>query len=651
MCGNSAMHRMGSARRTLFVLALLLPVAAFPQSDPYRWPLDLPRVLTSSFGEYRPGRFHAGIDLRTGGIGQPVYSAADGHVTRVRCSPWGYGKAVYVQFADGNSAVYAHLDDYSDALRAYVRAEQHKAASYTVDLYPAANLFPVKKGELIAKSGQTGIGAPHLHYELRDASGQPVNPRKLNLSWPDAVPPVIDKVVIVPGGPDALLDGGMKPLVRKVTRGEDGKLRVAPLRARGPIGFGADLHDPGEGGYTLGVHELHAMTGGTPFFTMRHDYVSYDNNKNGAVAYHPLMKDEGRFLLTYRWPGNVCPSYTQTPGEGWLTVGDAPIEVTLRAVDFYGNACEVLVPITPMPSGEPQPPAQGVASPGHLDLTYLGQHLLLEVTFDGPETETPKLKLHTPTGAFEYTFRRVDASHFALAVEPVASGLHRCEVLHPRLSNATRDVEVFLRGQARDAALGELHVSVPANGPYGLLPLRAYEASESRASTLTRHGKVYTVWPKDAPLDQAITLRLPAPAGIAQPSRAHVYRVSGSGWSRLDTTRTAAGYEVKTSSLGSFAILEDTRPPTLAKVLPEDNYTAQTRRPKIEAQIADDGSGVETIDVRLDGQWLLTAYDPERARINWERDVDLPTGTHSLVFTLTDAAGNVNKLERTLTIP
>ena len=79
-------------------------------------------------------------------------------------------------------------------------------------------------------------------------------------------------------------------------------------------------------------------------------------------------------------------------------------------MDFYGNACEVLVPITPMPLAEPQPPAQGIASPGHLDLTYLGQHLLMEVTFDGPETEIPKLKLHTPTGAFDYTFRRVDAA-------------------------------------------------------------------------------------------------------------------------------------------------------------------------------------------------------------------------------------------------
>jgi hypothetical protein len=619
--------------------------------ESYAWPLELPRVLTSSFGEYRPGRFHAGIDLRTGGIGKPVHAAADGHVTRVRCSPWGYGKAVYVQFNDGNSAVYAHLDDYNDELRAYVRAAQHKAESYTVDLSPPASMFPVKKGALIALSGQTGIGAPHLHYELRDASGQPVNPRKLGLTWPDVIPPTIAKVAIVPGAPDTLIDGGMQPVFRNVARGEDGVYRCAPVKAAGAIGFGVDVVDPGEGGYSLGIYELHALTGGVPFFTMRHDYVSYDNNRNGAVAYHPLLKEQGRFLLAYRWPGNVCQSYQQTESPGWLDMGTQPMEVTLRAIDFFGNAIEVLVPLEPMPLTEPAPPTQGANAAGHFDLSYMGGHFVLEVDFDGPETVPPVLKLQTPSGAIEQRFRRAGDAKFLLAVEPVQPGLHRFEVVHPQVKNGAREVEVFLRGFARGANLGEVQVQVPGNAPYGMLPLRAYESAESRVSSLTRHGKVYTLWPPDAPIDDAITLRLPAPAGITQPARAHVYRVSGSGWSRLDTKRDGNWYEVKTSNLGSFAILEDTRPPVLSKITPEPGYAAKTARPKIEASVADDGSGVDTIDVRLDGEWLLMTYDPEHASIRWDRDEDLPPGAHTISFTITDAAGNTTVQERAIAIP
>jgi len=632
----------------LCVLAATLPVAA---NTSYVWPLELPPVLTSSFGEYRPGRFHAGIDLRTGGIGKPVYAAADGHVTRVRCSPWGYGKAVYVQFTDGNSAVYAHLDDYNDALRAYVRAAQHKAESYTVDLTPPSKQFPVKRGELIAFSGQTGIGAPHLHYELRDRSGQPVNPRKLGITWPDTIPPTIGKVAIVPGAPDTLIDGGMEPVIREVVRGQDGVYRCAPVRAVGPVGFGVDVVDPGEGGYSLGIHELHAMAGGSAFFTMRHDLLSYDNNRNGAVAYHPLLKDRGRFLLAYRWPGNVSESYRQTESAGWLEVGAQPVEVTLRAVDFFGNAVEVLVPVEPLPLAEPPSPTLGAKAEGHLDLRYMGGHLLLEVAFDGPELVAPMLRLQTPGGSLEQRFRRGGDAKFFLAVEPAQSGLHRIEVVHPQVRNGTREVEIFLRGIARSATLGELQVEVPGNAAYGMLAMRAHESGESRAGSLTRHGKVYAVWPEQAPIDEAITLRLPAPAGLANAERAHVYRVSGSGWSRLDTKRSGQWYEVKTTSLGSFAVLEDTRPPVVSKVVPEEGYSAKTARPKIEARIADDGSGVDKIDVRVDGEWLLMTYDPEHASIRWERDEDLSPGPHVITFSIGDAAGNVAVVERKVVIP
>lgn len=636
--------------------AALLALAALAQThsageEPYAWPIDLPRVLTSSFAEYRPGRFHAGIDLRTGGIGVPVHSARDGHVTRVRCSPWGYGKAVYVLFDNGTSAVYAHLDDYNDALRAYVREEQHKAQSYTVDLYPEGKRFPVKRGDLIAYSGETGIGAPHLHYELRDASGQPVNPRKLGLTWPDNRAPVIDKVAVIPADPDALAEGGLAPVVRPVTRGEDGRLRCAPVRARGALGFGALVSDPGEGGYTLGVYELHAMAKGQPFFTMRHDRLSYDNNKNGAVAYHPLLASQGRFLLAYRWPGNVCESYAQTPGDGLLPVGAEPVEVTLRAVDFFGNAVEVLVPIVPDTTPEPAPPAAGANTAGRLNVEYRGGFLDFEVSFNGAETETPVLRMAMPSGTLDHPFRRKNDQTFFLAVEPAQGGTHRFEVRHPRVTNGARDIEVFLRGQGRRAALGKLSVEVPDKAPYGMLALRAYEASESRPSSMRRHGKVYTVWPSNAPLDESITLRLPAPAGIEHPARAHIYRVSGSGWARLDTTRSGAWFEAKSGTLGSFAILEDATAPTIANIQPAEGAAAASRRPKIEAVIADNGSGVDKIDVRLNGKWLLFGYDPEHARIYWSRDEDLPPGTQTLQFRVTDAAGNIATQERTLIIP
>ena len=112
----------------LQTLALISAGFAGGSTGEYAWPLSLDPQLTSSFAEYRTGRFHAGIDLRTAGVGREVFAAGDGYVSRVRCSPYGYGKAVYLQLHDGNSAVYAHLSDFYPELAAFVRAEQHRKA-------------------------------------------------------------------------------------------------------------------------------------------------------------------------------------------------------------------------------------------------------------------------------------------------------------------------------------------------------------------------------------------------------------------------------------------------------------------------------------------------------------------------------------------
>lgn len=81
------------------------------------WPTNASRILTSTFGEYRPGRFHAGIDIRTNGTtGYACYAIADGSVIRMRADFDGYGRALYLKLEDGTFAVYAHLSRFNEEL-------------------------------------------------------------------------------------------------------------------------------------------------------------------------------------------------------------------------------------------------------------------------------------------------------------------------------------------------------------------------------------------------------------------------------------------------------------------------------------------------------------------------------------------------------
>ncbi|MEO6833295.1 MAG: M23 family metallopeptidase, partial [Chitinophagaceae bacterium] len=122
----------------------------------FRIPLDIPVELAGNFGECRPGHFHSGMDIKTKGTeNHPVHAAADGYVSRIKMEPGGFGHGLYITHPNGFTTLYAHLNNFNPALQAYVRQHQYEQESWTVDLQLTPSQFPVKKGQLIAYSGNT----------------------------------------------------------------------------------------------------------------------------------------------------------------------------------------------------------------------------------------------------------------------------------------------------------------------------------------------------------------------------------------------------------------------------------------------------------------------------------------------------------------
>jgi hypothetical protein len=180
------------------MLIILFPRISDAQEVEYHYPLEQEISLSGSYGELRHTHFHAGIDLRVGGVvGAPVYASADGFVSRVSVSPGGYGNALYVSHPDGRVSVYGHLLEFEQRIGEWVRKKQYDNNSFTIDLQPSPDQFVVSKGEMIGRAGNSGSsGGPHLHFELRDAvSGIPVNPLKiLSIEVPDNIRPYIESV-------------------------------------------------------------------------------------------------------------------------------------------------------------------------------------------------------------------------------------------------------------------------------------------------------------------------------------------------------------------------------------------------------------------------------------------------------------------------
>jgi murein DD-endopeptidase MepM/ murein hydrolase activator NlpD len=129
----------------------------YPLVD-FRSPLDIvPPALAGSFGELRPNHFHSGMDYRTNQReGYPVYAIADGYISRLRVQNSGFGLALYINHPNGYTSVYGHLQRFNPKIATQVKTIQYQKKSYEIDEFPNSIQIPVRKGEVIAYTGNTG---------------------------------------------------------------------------------------------------------------------------------------------------------------------------------------------------------------------------------------------------------------------------------------------------------------------------------------------------------------------------------------------------------------------------------------------------------------------------------------------------------------
>lgn len=138
-----------------------------PSTIKYQSPIDYAIVLAGNFGEPRPWHFHGGLDIKTDNQeGKRIYSIADGYVARITVNKYGFGNAIYVNHPDGMTSVYCHLKCFAEG---YESLFERTGRRDTFDFRFASGQLPVKAGDLIALSGNTGHSTgPHLHLELHD---------------------------------------------------------------------------------------------------------------------------------------------------------------------------------------------------------------------------------------------------------------------------------------------------------------------------------------------------------------------------------------------------------------------------------------------------------------------------------------------------
>ncbi len=277
------------------------------------WPIEKFRELSSVFGEYRNFHFHSGIDIPTQKkTGFEVIAPESGWVFRIYTSWWGYGKALYLKLDDNRLVLFGHLSDFSPRIKELVEQKQLQSKSYFLDIFLDQDQIRIKKGELIGFSGETGAGAPHLHFELRDDKNQPLNPLTHGFRVEDSFPPVIKKIAFRPIGMNSNVDGEDKVIILTLSpdsTGENYALKKTPVLS-GKIGLEISAYDR-MNERQLGIYKTTLYLDDELIFSSRYDTLNFETTWMVSLDrdFQLLSQGQGHFYKLYVDPGNELNLY------------------------------------------------------------------------------------------------------------------------------------------------------------------------------------------------------------------------------------------------------------------------------------------------------------------------------------------------------
>ncbi len=325
----------------------------------YHPPLGIPLVLSANFGELRTNHFHMGLDFKTNmKTGYRIYSIADGFVSRIKVSPYGYGKVVYIDHPDGRTSVYAHCSEFKGQIDSLVKLTQEKDQNFEVEIFPPANELKVKRGEVIALSGNTGGStAPHLHFEIRDTKTEhALNPLICGFDIADSKAPEIRAVKVY-----ALTQDGYrypeKEISKVAVKGKAGyfiagdviKVPADYCSKTGGIGLAFDVIDRFDGAINqCGLYGSILIVNGDTIFGQKSDRIPFESSRyvNSHKDFEAYSLLKSKYHKVFRTTENDLPIYHYEKEKGIIGAkpGDV-LPVRYIAYDVKGNRSEMIFEI------------------------------------------------------------------------------------------------------------------------------------------------------------------------------------------------------------------------------------------------------------------------------------------------------------------
>lgn len=333
------------------LIAVITAQEKYP-TDAFRPPLDIPLILSGTFGELRSNHFHGGIDIKTQQRqGLPIYAIADGTITRIKVSLYGYGKALYVAHPNGFTSVYAHLQKYGPKIQEYIKGVQYDKRKYEVEVFPKYGALEIKKGDIIAYTGNTGgSSGPHLHFEIRNSVTQkPTNPLLYGLEVRDATNPELVGLFGYPLSPGAHINQSEEKIQLNFNKQSNGTFLADKVTALGTIGFGFNGFDRQDmAANKNGAYAVTQTINGKVYSSYDFETFSFAETRyiNAFIDYAHFKKFRQRIQKVFKEPFNKLGIFKALYEDGKLTVEEGmSYTVELSIKDFEKNEIKVIIPV------------------------------------------------------------------------------------------------------------------------------------------------------------------------------------------------------------------------------------------------------------------------------------------------------------------
>ncbi len=272
----------------LFVCFVLISGYVYADNiEKYQWPLKIFNGLSGTFQEYRGGHFHAGIDLKTfQKTGYPVLAISDGEIYKLRVVKRGSGRALYLKHSDGRISTYFHLDRFEFKLENLLKKIQKDKGKKYIGNHFLKNKIFYKKGDIIAFTGETGSGYPHLHLELKDKDYNAINTMPF-FKYPgnDKKLPVIKTAIFKSNGKSLINGKAGSTFIKFKPDGIGNYLLKKKLIISGGFDIILSAHDVNDSGHRVSPYNIIASIDDSPYYEIKNNVFKGDDNNQIGFMY------------------------------------------------------------------------------------------------------------------------------------------------------------------------------------------------------------------------------------------------------------------------------------------------------------------------------------------------------------------------------